>query len=446
MLGIGRYGSGAYTACALARRGHRVLLVDSEPLARFDHSLMQMARGCEVDLVTGGNPDWVMEGAQVLFVAPSIDPGHPYVRQAREAGIPVRIDIELLLEQTRAPVFFVTGSNGKTTTAAWLHHALRKIHDGALLAGNVGVPAAKVLLSQDEVKDPLVLEVSSFQGRYLVANATGPDFLVVTNFSPNHLDHHPTIEDYRQSKKGLVPLARRAVVLNTDDREVAAWGAEAAVPLIAFGTGAVSSPGLVVEGGTIVWDAGEGRKQVIASVSDVSLPGQHNLLNFMAAAAAALAAGLPVDAVRKAAGDFEGVPHRLELVAEIAGVSFYDDSASTCPESTLAALETFGGRLVVIVGGRNKGFDLEAFARELQKAARVVLIGETSGTLLGLLQKNTVAAELMADAVSTAWREAKSLGGLPVVLSPGFASFDMFDDYRQRGEIFHQEVRRLPVR
>lgn len=438
VLGIGRYGSGAYTACQLARCGRRVRLVDAAPARQFDERLLQMAAAYGVGVVCGGNPLWLLGEASELYVAPSVPPAHPYVRTARERNLPVRIDIELLLPLVSGMTLVVTGSNGKTTTAAWLH---RMLSTGAVLAGNVGVPAARVLLTQGAPSGPLVLEVSSFQGRYLAANGTGYDVLAVTNFSANHLDAHADLEDYRRSKRQLVPLARRAVVLNHDDAEVAAWAALANGRVVFFGTSA-PAPAVRLDGDKIVWAAEDAGREALADAAALALPGRHNLYNYMAAAAAALAAGAPLDAVRKAAGSFEGLEHRLQPVAEVNGVRFYDDSASTCPESTLAALETFAGNAVLIVGGRNKGFDVLALAAGLSRAAGVVLIGETGRELHRLLGGPATLAASMREAVQAAY-ELALRRRLPVVLSPGFASFDMFADYRRRAAVFVEALKRL---
>ncbi|MBN1807470.1 MAG: UDP-N-acetylmuramoyl-L-alanine--D-glutamate ligase [Planctomycetes bacterium] len=442
VLGVGDNGSGADAALALNAAGMTVTVTDSRPAGRLPAVHVARLAAAGIPVVSGANPGWLVDARTLVVPAPSVPVTHPYCAAAGA----VLNDVALLLLAAAGPSVGITGSNGKTTVTAWLHHVLKQSPPGAVKAGNIG-PAASTLLSTAR-KSPavLVLEVSSYQAEYMALARTAPDTMLFTNFAPNHLDHYRSPSDYRAAKRGIIRHVPPAgtLILNADD-EVAGWGKGFPGDVLHFGRfSAGNSPGTYFDEENLVHRGADGSERKLGSVADAPLPGRHNLYNFCAVIAAAAAAGkLPPEDAFRLGLSFAGVEHRMEFVAEAGGVAFYDDSSSTTPDSTLAALETFTPAPVLIVGGRNKGMPLQILAERLGRAPAVVLIGETAAELRHLIGGTAAvsAAGDMPDAVAKALAAARSAGAKQVILSPGFASFDMFGNYRERGEAFKNAAR-----
>ncbi|HHN47136.1 MAG TPA: UDP-N-acetylmuramoyl-L-alanine--D-glutamate ligase [Planctomycetes bacterium] len=441
ILGVGDYGSGADAAVALRFLGLPVTATDSRPETALPPEHIRKLAAVGVPLLLGCNPEWLVDGDTLLVPAPSVPLSHPLVKKARC----IFCDVALLAGAAAGRVIGVTGSNGKTTTAAWLHHVLRQTPAGAALGGNIGVSAGRLLAVARRSSSFVVLEISSFQAEYLVLAGVAPSVMVFTNFSPNHLDHYCSLDAYRSAKRGIIPLVppSGALVLNSDD-EVWRWREGFLGRVLAFGRRGRFSDG-VFFGDEIVYVRG-GVEETLGPAAASPLPGDHNLYNLCAVLAAAAALGVAPAAAFRSALSFPGVEHRLEKVASVEGVVFYDDSSSTTPESTLTALAAFAPPPVLIVGGRNKGMPLDALAKALAASPGVVLIGETTALLLDKLSGCSAVvatAADMRDAVAKALAAAMRAGTRSVVLSPGFASFDMFRNYRHRGDVFKDEVREL---
>jgi len=444
VLGVGDFGSGAEAALALRALGLNVIITDTRPASAFPEEQLARLAAAGVTFIAGKNPDWLVDGNTLLVPAPSIPLSHKLVLKAGH----VMSDLALLLAAAKGPVVGVTGSNGKTTTTAWLHHILKQSAGGAILGGNIGIPAAKLISVARRSPCPVALEVSSWQAEYLSLAGLGPKVMVFTNFTPNHLDHYATLDDYRQAKRGIIRHVPNdgTLVINRDD-EMWTWPENFRGTILGFGELKPDSPaGVFFDNQHIVVTDGKGKAAQIGDTSVVPLPGRHNLYNLCAAIGAAQALGVePKEAFKRSLG-FEGVEHRLEKVLTVKGVTFYDDSSSTTPESTLIAVNAFTPPPVVIIGGRNKGMDVELLAKGLKKASGVVLIGEMGKVLKKMLGKTTPYVYLasdMSDAVKKCLAFALETGSHAVALSPAFASFDMFKNYKHRGQVFKDEVRKL---
>ena len=444
VLGVGDFGSGASAALALRALGLNVIVTDSRPASAFPEEQLSQLGAAGITLVTGNNPDWLVDGNTLLVPAPSIPLSHKLVLKAGY----VMSDLALLLAAAKGPVVGVTGSNGKTTTTAWLHHILRQSPGSAILGGNIGIPAAKLISVARRSPCPVVLEVSSWQAEYLSLAGLGPKIMVFTNFTPNHLDHYATLEDYRSAKRGIIRHVPKngTLVINCDD-EMWTWPENFPGTIIGFGELKPGSPaGVFFTSQHIVVKDRRGKTTQVGDTSSVPLPGKHNLYNLCAAIGAAQALGVSPKSAFERSLDFTGVEHRLEKVMTVKGVTFYDDSSSTTPESTLIAVNAFDPPPVVIIGGRNKGMDVDLLAKGLKKASGVVLIGEMGKVLKKMLGKTASYVYLatdMADAVRKCLAFAIETGSRAVALSPAFASFDMFKNYKHRGQVFKDEVKKL---
>jgi UDP-N-acetylmuramoylalanine--D-glutamate ligase len=423
VMGLGRFGGGVAAARWLARRGAEVAVTDLAPASSLAESLGALRDVPIAHYRLAGHDEADFRRADWVVVNPAVKPDNPLLALARRAGARLTSEIELFLRHCPAPVVGVTGSNGKSTTAAMTAAALRADGRRAWLGGNLG---GSLLEKLDDIRpgDWCVLELSSFQLHYLADDVPWPAVAVVTGFSPNHLDWHGSLAQYAAAKQRL--LLRQgpdgAAVLNLADAEVARWR------------------GLVR--GRLVEPAAGGQ------LPPLGVPGEHNRVNAALAAAAARAAGCSEDAIRRGLAGFGGLPQRLEWVATVAGRRFYNDSAATTPESTAAALRSLDGAVWLLAGGRNKGFDLDRLAREIaRRAAGAALFGATAEALrarLAAADPAFPAADCRTLDAALWWCWERSRPGEAILLSPGMASTDQFLNYQQRGERFVALVGALP--
>lgn len=442
VMGLGRFGGGAGVVRFLAKTGARVTVTDLKTADDLAESLDAIS---DVDLEAihlGGHAERDFQETDLLIVNPAVPRNNPWLKTAEQAGVALSSEIGLFLQYNPASVIGVTGSNGKSTTAALTHHFLQTHGLKSHLGGNIG---GSLLNSLDEISasDWVVLELSSFQLAALDRMFCSPSIAVITNFTPNHLDWHGSLEDYRRAKQTILrwQCADGHAVLPADDPNASHWPVHSQP--VWFGRHDTGGRGVFLSDceqiltqrtadGERRWDMGHHNH----------LPGKHNLQNILAATAAALSAGINGDHLDSALESFHPLPHRLEFVGEYAGRRFYNDSISTTPESTIAALESFDGRVVLLVGGYDKQVDLTPMAKIIaERTKAVALMGQTAQMLCESLNAaaapkavNCCVTESFADAFN--WAISQSCEGDVVLLSPGCASYDWFLDFRDRGEQF----------
>jgi len=432
VLGLGISGEAA--ASHLLRLGATVEVIDDadDPLLRERAASLKGARVVLGSSVAAGE----MAGHVDLVVAsPGVPERAPALVAARAAGVPIWSEVELAFRIARAPIVGVTGTNGKTTTTRMLASALAASDVRTTAAGNIGRPLLDAVVEDHDV---VVAELSSFQLRHTVAFRA--PIGVLLNVAPDHLDWHGTFDEYLAAKARLFSNQRAGDTAIHHDDEMCA-GAAASSPGLKLAFAAATVP----TGGAGVDEAGwiavpEGRIVETAHLRTRGVPG---IANAVAAAAAACAFGANATRVGTALAAFEPLPHRMELVAEVEGVSYVNDSKATNPHAVAAALDGLDG-VVLIAGGRNKGLDLRPLARSAQYVREVVAIGESAAEIEAAFASSGVPVEravTMDDAVARAASGAEP--GDTVLLSPGCASFDMFADYKARGEAFRAAVKRL---
>jgi len=439
ILVVGLARTGVALCRFLSRAGARVTITDTAPGAELADRRREIA-GCGVTEELGvPQPRW--QGYDLIVLSPGVPPELPGLEEARAAGIPVVGELEVASPFIRRRLLAVSGTNGKTTTVTLVGELLAASGLKPLVGGNIGTPVLE-LLDRQEDADLLVLEVSSFQ--LDTAPSFHPQVAALLNLTPDHLDRYPGgFADYIASKAGLFRRQGEADfrVLNADDPEVAALGGRGRTCY--FSARRTLAEGAWLENGALKVRLPNRGVQVFP-LEQIRLKERHNLENVMAALLLALEAGADADACRRVLASFQGLPHRLELVADIGGVEFYDDSKGTNVGAVACSLAHFQVPVILIAGGRDKDSDfslLSDLIRERVKA--LVLLGETRELLAGVwggLAPVHLAAD-MADAV----RQARQLArpGEVVLLSPACASFDMFTDYAQRGEVFQRLVREL---
>ena len=436
IVGFGR--SGRASAAFLGRRGAQVRVVDRADTPELRAAVA--AAGLQARLGGYGEDD--LEDQDLIVVSPGVSWDETLLEAARRRGIEVSSEIDLFLRLCQSPVIGITGTNGKTTTTALAADLLRAGGQAVVRGGNIGEP---VLDRMDQLtgKEWVVLELSSFQ----LESIAEPRLRIgtVLNITPDHLDRHKTMAAYADIKAKAVEFLgpQDHAVLNFDDPLCSALGGRTQATLWPFSIGAATgSRGMTVQEGWITCFAAAGPVRVMP-VGDIPLPGAHNLSNVLAAVGIAQAANVALDAAAEGVRGFRGVEHRLELIGVFRGVRWYNDSKATNPDSTLKALGAFADPMVLIAGGRNKGLDIDPLARAIAtRVQTLVAIGETREQLAARTRAHGLRSVCVVPDLQHAVRQAAAAAapGSVVVLSPGFASYDMFADFEDRGRRFKAAV------
>jgi UDP-N-acetylmuramoylalanine--D-glutamate ligase len=460
VLVVGLARSGLAAAKFAAARGARVTANDlrNEPALAAESAELR-AQGIEVSL--GSHPQRIFIDSDLIILSPGVPSELAPLAAARKAGVKVIAEAEFAYRFLKGRLIGITGSNGKTTTTKLIGHLMNAAGAKVQVGGNIGVPLTS-LIESSRAEGWTVAELSSFQLENI--EQLRPTVAVVTNITPDHLDRYASYEDYVRAKQRIFlnQTAADFAVLNSNDPEVLRmalrFALDAPPPVGSPGSVYFSSASRPSGSPAAIWlEAGkvvttltvsEQSETEIIPASEIPLVGIHNVENVMAAAAAVICAlgprSVDLSAIRDAIRTFPGVEHRIEFVAEIDGVKFYNDSKATNIDSTAKALESFGGNVVLILGGRDKGSDYTKLASLIaEKVREVVLIGEASDKIEVQLSgiRPITRAGSMADALAKSI--SASMPGDTVLLAPACASFDMFENYEQRGQIFKAEVRKL---
>ena len=427
-LVVGLGATGLSCARFLSRQGVPVAVTDSRDQPPALETVQRELP--DVALFLGGFDEEAFARAERIVISPGVSLREPLVAEARARGVEVIGDIELFARHVSAPVIGITGSNGKSTVTTLLGLMAQQAGKNVRVGGNLGVPALD-LVSDDE-PDLYVLELSSFQLE--TVQSLSCLAAVVLNISPDHMDRYDSLGDYAKAKQAIYHHARLQVV-NRDDAYVAGL-AHANAPVVGFGLGEpqgsdyglrrIDSQMWIVRGDT-----------ALIPVAEIRMPGRHNLANALAALALGDAAGFPMETMLQALREFQGLPHRTEWVGEYQGVRWFNDSKATNIGAALAAVQGFDGPLVLIAGGQGKGADFSELAAGLDaRVHHVVLLGEAADEIEAALQGKIPVSRAADMSEAVQFAAAQVQPGDTVLLSPACASFDMFDDYRQRGERF----------
>lgn len=384
------------------------------------------------ELHTGAFQAGLLEGADLVCISPGLAPTGPLVREAVQRKIPVVGDIELFAWHNKNPVLAVTGTNGKSTVTALTGHLLRAAGVDCEVAGNIGPPVLEALMRRGTAPAAWVLELSSYQLETTWSLA--PAAAAMLNLTEDHFDRYASLEQYAAAKARIF-MGAGMQVLNRDDPRSLAMGISQRKKT--FGLDAPPGPeDLGVVGSKLVQGSSD-----ILPIDELAIRGSHNVANALAACALASSFGIPHAALACGLKSFKGLPHRLQLVATRRGVEWYDDSKGTNVGATVAALRGLGRKTVLILGGEGKGQDFSPLREPVREfSSHVLLIGRDAPliekALSGLPTERCASLE-------EAVQRASQIPGEAVLLSPACASFDMFRDYRHRGEVFAQAVKRL---
>jgi len=435
VLVVGLARTGVATALFCAERGAKVTATD--PIAEPTDIMQSLAqRGVILEL--GGHKRESFLSADLIIPSPGVPFDQPDLLAARQKGVTVWSEIELAWRFLPGRLIAITGSNGKTTTTALVGHILRSAGVPTAVGGNIGTPLIS-LVDQATEKSMTVVEVSSFQLEAI--NAFRPDVSVYLNLTPDHLDRHGSLEAYAAAKARIFEnqLREDAAVMNADDATSAAYAPSR--PRVYWFSRKKEVPrGAFVRGDDIVFCDGDAEARLLRR-SDITLRGDHNLENVLASAIAARLAGVAPAGIAEGVRTFKAVEHRLQYIAEIGGVQFYNDSKATNVDATEKALLAFPGNLLVILGGKDKGSDYRPLAPLLhERARRAYLIGAAAQKIASQIE-GAVPFEMagtLGNAVNAAYAAARP--GDIVLLAPACASFDQFQNYEHRGRTFIEAV------
>lgn len=436
----------------LVAHGAEVIASDAKPADRLRAALDRL-EGLPVRYRLGANRPEDVVGADFLFVSQSVPLDNPAVEEARRRGIPVSSMTRLFMELCPAPIVGITGSSGKTTTTSLVGAMFAAAGRPHVVGGNIGVGLLD-LLERITTETTVVLEISHTQ---LQLTDRSPHVACVLNVTPNHLDRF-SWDEYRQLKRNILAYqgAGDVAVLNRDDPETAAMAPLAKGAVRWFSAlRPIEGDGAFIRDGVVTVRRG-GVEEAVVPVSAIPLRGQHNVANVVAAVAIGSACGLPADAMGRAVRGFAPVPHRLEFVAEVGGVEYYNDSIATTPERTRAGMRSFEEPLVLLLGGREKHLPLDDLVRDaLERCHAVILFGEAAPLLEAAFDAGAAQVPYeqrpairrvvtLEEAVEVAREEAQP--GDVVLLSPACTSFDAYDNFEQRGDHFRRLVRELAAR
>ena len=416
--------------------------------AFLEKDLVKKIRDYGFDLVTGENALHFLRGFKIIFRSPSCLPSTLQLRSEQKRGAIVISEIEMLMNTCPCKIIGVTGSDGKTTTTSLIYEILKEGGYNCHIGGNIGIHLFTQVKDFKE-DDIVILELSSFQ---LMEMEVCPDISVITNISPSHLDKHKDYEEYIEAKKAIFKFQDKdnKVVLNYDNDITRECSKEADGKVVFFSSKEKLEDGIIYDNGTIK-ECKDGVRKHIIDVKNIHLRGIHNYENICAAIAAT--SGLvDTETQIKAIKNFKGVEHRLEFVRELDGVKWYNDSIGTSPSRTIAGLNSFDEKIVLIAGGYDKNLDYGPLAKPiLEKVSKLVLMGKTSGKIY-----DAVISELAKDpdivypiyrvnTLEQAVERARKVAnpGEIVLFSPASASFDMFKNFAERGEKFKKCVNEL---
>jgi len=454
VLGLARQGMALVRF--LAEQGASVTASDVKTADQLAEAIKSLD-GVPIKYALGGHPIELLDGCTLLCLSGGVPVDLPIVVEAQKRGIALSNDAQIFVECCPAPVIGITGSAGKTTTTALTGEMLKVSGFKTWVGGNIGNPLIADLGRMAQ-GDKVVMELSSFQ---LEVMTSSPHIAAVLNITPNHLDRHPTMEAYIAAKKRILDFQDfgDVTVLGYDDAIARQLAGDARGYVRFFSQQAEVGRGAFVRDGNIVLK--QDVEQVVCAVRDLKLRGSHNVWNVLAACVLAGAAGADVEAMAQVATSFAGVPHRLQLVRELRGVRYYNDSIATAPERLIAALRSFDEPIVLLCGGRDKHLPWEdAAALIAARVSHVVLFGEMTELIKSQISnvgtvwlkpdeyaKSQISkleahdAGTLENAVKVAAQVARA--GDVVLLAPGGTSFDAFKDFAERGDKFAEYVNAL---
>ena len=435
--------SGISAAILLKKLGADVTVQDAKTEDKLGETAAEL-KNEGFNMYLGSNPDDIIEDMDILVMSPGVPTDLPFVNKAREKNIPVIGEIELAYLFCKSPVIGITGTNGKTTTTTLVGDICKEYFKNTFVVGNIGNPFADIALETE--KDGVVAaELSSFQLETI--NMFKPKVSAVLNITPDHLNRHHTLENYIEAKERVFENQDENdfCILNYNDEVTRKMADKTNANVIFFSLGGKTEEGIYSDEKSIYINA-LGHNEKIVDIDELKILGGHNVENAMAAIGCTAAIGVPLDIIRKVLKEFKAVEHRIEYVATINDIEFYNDSKGTNPDASIKAVEAMKRPICIIAGGYDKGSDftewIDTFKGRVKFAAVIGAVKDKiTATLDNAGFKNYERADTFEEAIDLCYKNA--VPGDCVLLSPACASWDMFKSYEQRGEIFKEYVKKL---
>lgn len=441
IVGTGISGIGA--ARLLNKVGAKVVLYDgNEKLTESD--ILNKLEGCKAEIIIGALNEDVVKSVDLLVISPGVPIDSDIVLKFEKANIPVWGEIELAYNFDKGKIIAITGTNGKTTTTALVGQIVNAYNENTFVVGNIGNSYTGEVLKTSE-NSITVAEISSFQLE--TTHKFKPVVSAILNITPDHLNRHKTMENYAFTKENIAVNQTKSetCILNYDDPMLREYGKITPAKAVYFSRLEVPEIGAFMDGNVIKYTDGE-QVETICDVNDMNLIGAHNYENVMAAVAITKAISIPTEIITREILKFKAVEHRIEYVATKNGVMYYNDSKGTNPEAAVKAIEAMSRPTILIGGGYDKKSEFDLYVKAFEgKVKLLVLIGQTRDKIAETARKygfnNIIMAESLEEVIEICVKNAVS--GDAVLLSPACASWGMFENYEQRGDIFKGLVKGL---
>ncbi len=446
VAGMGK--SGVSAMKLILDMGGRVLLYDSNKDFNYDNILADIGedKKDKVECIKGELLDSHIRNVSFCVISPGISLEVDFVAVLQKNKIQIWSEIQLAYFVAKGKLMAITGTNGKTTTTALLGEIMKRKYEECFVVGNIGIPYTSIALETTQ-NSVTVLEVSSFQLETIIDFR--PDISAILNITPDHLNRHHTLENYADIKKDITlnQTSSDYCILNYDDELLRTFGesGDCKAKVVYFSASSKLKEGVYIEANNVMYSDGLKVSEVL-SLTEVNLLGKHNYENICAAVAMAIVAGVDVVDIKRACRDFKAVEHRIEFVKEKYGVRYYNDSKATNPDAAIQGLKSMPGPTILIAGGYDKNSDYDEWAKLFkQKLKYLVLIGSTRDDIAEAAKKYDFYEIMYAESMQEAVRVCASYAdyGDYVLLSPACASWGMFDNYEQRGDIFKSCVKAL---
>ena len=439
-LVVGLAKSGVSAANLLHKLGANVTVTDEKGEETLSDNVKKLEKG--ISLKLNGHDSVNINGIDLTIISPGVPWDSPFLNKIREKGIRIMSEVEFAFQQLQAPFIAITGTNGKTTTTTLTGEMLKRGGKKVFVGGNIGNPLCEEVLNGG--KSELVLsEISTFQMEG--SETFKPYISAILNITPDHLDRHESMDEYIELKKRVFinQDENDYMILNLDDEITAGFSTEVRGKKVFFSRLKEVENGAFVREDKIIFK-NDGREETVCSLKDLKLIGVHNIENTLASVAISGICGISGKIMRDVISEFKGIKHRMELVREIRGIRFINDSKGTNVGATVKSLQSFNEPIILIAGGKDKGSDYLPLKGLIEERVKfLILIGDAKKKIAKNLNgfKNRIEADTLENAVKEGYKRAKS--GDIVLLSPACASFDMFRDYEDRGEQFEEIVNRL---
>lgn len=438
VLVIGLAKSGLAAAKLLKKLGAAVTVNDGKPLEENEAARALLSEGMNV--ICGSHPlELLEEGFEIIVKNPGIPYSNVLISAALQKGIPVITEVELAGLISEAPFIGITGTNGKTTTTTLINEMMKKDKKGTIIAGNIGEVASEVVQTA-KPDDHVVIELSSFQ--LMGIQAFRPSIAVITNIYDAHLDYHASRDEYIEAKMNITKNQTKEdfLIVNADQEALLALARKSQATIVPFSVHQKVENGAYIENKTVFF-----REEEILPVSQIALPGNHNLENILAAIAAVKLSGVSTESIAHVLKTFAGVKHRTQFVREWNGRKFYNDSKATNTLATKSALTAFQTPVVLLAGGLDRGNNFDDLIPHLHAVKAIVAFGETADKWKDTAKKAGISLFEKADYMTDAVEKAVSLSekGDVVLLSPACASWDQYKTFEERGDIFIDCVNNL---